>query len=162
MGFACRFGIWVQHMKCSIITQSNILFRSRNKQKLYISQLQVSHMHMFIIIRWIKNVYYICDTKNKKQKLWENICEIEIWNLSPMKHYFFSSESPGPPTIWILSKQYELCESCCSNWQETLEWKSFGVRGHWRTMYLWICHFAPVISLRYTKYILVHSSKILA
>ena len=29
-------------------------------------------------------------------------------------------------------------------------------------MYLWICYFAPVISQRYMKYTLVHSSKTLA
>ena len=32
---------------------------------------------------------------------------------------------------------------------------------HWRTMYLWICYFAPIISQRYIKYTLVHSSKLL-
>ena len=33
---------------------------------------------------------------------------------------------------------------------------------HWTTLYLRICYFAPVISQRYIKYTLVHSSKLLA
>ena len=69
---------------------------------------------------------------------------------------FFSSESP---TSWILLNLYELCESCRRNPLETLECKSYG---HWRTKYLSICYFAPVISQRYIKYILLHSSKLLA
>ena len=32
------------------------------------------------------------------------ICENEIWNLSPMKHQAFSSESARSPTFWILPK----------------------------------------------------------
>ena len=40
--------------------------------------------------------------------------------------------------------------------KSTMQWKSFE---HWRTMYLWICYFPQVISQRYIKYTLVHSSK---
>ena len=40
------------------------------------------------------------------------ICENEIWNLSPKKHYAFSTETSRLPTFWILPKLQELCESC--------------------------------------------------
>ena len=53
----------------------------------------------------------------------------------------FSSEIPR--TFWILPKLYELCESCGKNSLQTWQWKSFD---DWRTMYLWTCNFAVVIS----------------
>ena len=71
------------------------------------------------------------------------VCENKIWNLSPMKHQVFSSESSGPAKFWILSKLHELCKSFRRNPLENLEWKIFQ---HWRTMYLWICYFPPFIS----------------
>ena len=55
-------------------------------------------------------------------------------------------------------RKYELCEYFCRNPFETFKWKSFE---QWKTMYLWICCFAPVISQRHINYTLVHSSKLL-
>ena len=60
-------------------------------------------------------------------------------------------------TFWILVKPYELCKSCGRSPLESLERKSFE---HWRTMYLWICYLARVISHRYIKYTLVHCLKL--
>ena len=65
---------------------------------------------------------YVYETRKWKAKLAENICQIEIWNLSPMKHYIFSSKCTGPPAFWILPKLYDLCKYCRRNALETLEW----------------------------------------
>ena len=55
---------------------------------------------------------------------------------------------------------FEFCQNCMSFANLAAEiHQSFE---HWRTMYLWICCFAPVISQRCIKYTLVHSSKLLA
>ena len=55
---------------------------------------------------------------------------------------------------------FESCQNCMSFANLAAEiHQSFE---HWRTMYLWICCFAPVISQRCIKYTLVHSSKLLA
>ena len=47
------------------------------------------------------------------------------------KTKFFSSESSMLPTFWILQKLYELCQSCCRNLPESLEWKSFEQSFSW-------------------------------
>ena len=69
---------------------------------------------------------------------------------------FFSSKNSRPPTFWILPKLCVFCKNCGSNPVQIFQWNSFE---HWRTIYLSICYFAPVISQRYIKYTLLHSSK---
>ena len=64
------------------------------------------------------------EIKNKTSRK-KNINELEIWNLSSMKHLIFSSESSWPPNFKVLFifyfifififKLYELCKHCHRN-----------------------------------------------
>ena len=72
----------------------------------------------FFYSLWIFVVFSnsIFQGRDKKQN---NICEMEIKNLSPIKHQIFSSESSMLSTLWVLAKLYQLYKSCRRNAIET-------------------------------------------
>ena len=111
-----------------------------------------TYMHIFMIHRnvlkkcflffWISYILYMKSFSN----------ETLIFFLQKV---LFSS------TFWILPKLNEFCEPRRKNPLEILEWKSF-LWAQENQVLVWICYFAPVISQRYIKYTLIHSSKRLA
>ena len=92
------------------------------------------------------NVHFNISTPiSHKEKKFTLKYENQIWNLSPMKHYIFFFKK-----LFLL--HFGSCQNCLSSANLVVEIhqklcnKSFE---HWRTMYLWICYFAPIISQTY-------------
>ena len=59
--------------------------------------------------------------RNEKQNCWKNVYELEIQNLSLLKHLIFSPGNFPLPALSILPKLYDTCKYCCRNPVETFE-----------------------------------------
>ena len=59
--------------------------------------------------------------RNEKQNCWKNVYELEIQNLSLIKHLIFSPGNFPLPTLSILPKLYDICKYCRRNAVETFE-----------------------------------------
>ena len=102
------------------------------------------YIHIYIYIYIYKYVYIYIYIRNTK-----SFCN-EILNFSFLQKVMFLLQF-GSCQNCIISVNLvrEIHQKPCN--------KSFE---HWRTMHLWICYFAPVISQKYIKCTLVHSSKL--
>ena len=90
------------------------------------------------------------------------VSDVLIWYLDKIRWKFYK-QCVGL-LWWVANKQNLQCRKVVAKIESQKFTKNFKCERfeHWRTMCLWICYFAPVISHRYVEYTLVHSLKRLA